>query len=212
MRKISFWRYSAVNRQTLFCALACALLVFSMGCGSTNNLQSITLSVSNTDANAGTGFVLNPGSPVQMYTWGNYSSGKQKLLFGNNLAYQIASTPFGHAESGTFGDPNATPPQTVQLSADGQLTPITPPACSYVDVRRRPGPLRPFKRQVGILLRLPILGTLPRPALSMWLLRVSPLLPPTRPENAVRSRLIRSPAFDFLICGDGCMPAVPVSI
>jgi hypothetical protein len=134
MRKISFWRYSAVNRQTLFCALACALLVFSMGCGSTNNLQSITLSVSNTDANAGTAFVLNPGSPVQMYTWGNYSSGKQKLLFGNNLAYQIASTPFGHAESGTFGDPNATPPQTVQLSADGQLTPITPPACSYVDV------------------------------------------------------------------------------
>jgi hypothetical protein len=134
MRKISFWRYSAVNRQTLFSALACALLVFSMGCGSTNNLQSITLSVSNTDANAGTGFVLNPGSPVQMYTWGNYSSGKQKLLYGNNLAYQIASTPFGFAETGTFGDPNATPPQTVQLSADGQLTPIAPPACSYVDV------------------------------------------------------------------------------
>jgi hypothetical protein len=44
MRKISYWRYSAVNLKTLFAALACALLVFSMlGCGTTKHLQSITL-------------------------------------------------------------------------------------------------------------------------------------------------------------------------
>ncbi len=37
MRKISYWRYSAVNLKTLFAALACALLVFSMlGCGTSN--------------------------------------------------------------------------------------------------------------------------------------------------------------------------------
>jgi len=69
-----------------------------------------------------------------MYTWGIYSNGSQKLLFGTALKYQILSTPFGFAETGTFGDPNANPPQTVELSADGQLTPITPPACSFVDV------------------------------------------------------------------------------
>src|SRR6202158_1790019 len=47
MRKISYWRYSAVNRKTLFPALACALLVFSMlGCGTTNHLQSVTLGAS----------------------------------------------------------------------------------------------------------------------------------------------------------------------
>jgi hypothetical protein len=134
MRKISYWRYSAVKRKTLFAALACALLVFSMlGCGTTNHLQSITLSVSNKNPNAGTGFTVHPGLPVQMYTWGTYSSGQQKVLFGTALTYKILSTPFGFAETGTFGDPNATPPQTVQLSADGQLTPITPPACSFVD-------------------------------------------------------------------------------
>ena len=34
-----------MKRKTLFAALACALLVFSMlGCGTTNHLQSITLS------------------------------------------------------------------------------------------------------------------------------------------------------------------------
>ena len=135
MRKISYWRYSAVKRKTLFAALACALLVFSMlGCGTTNHLQSITLSVSNKNPNAGIGFTVHPGLPVQMYTWGTYSSGNQKLLFGTGLTYKVLSTPFGKAESGTFGDPNATPPQTVQLSVDGQLTPITPPACSFVDV------------------------------------------------------------------------------
>src|ERR1035437_10662573 len=55
MRKIAFWRYSSVNRQTLFSALACALLVFSMGCGSTNNLQSIQLSASLINGVAPTG-------------------------------------------------------------------------------------------------------------------------------------------------------------
>jgi hypothetical protein len=146
MRKISFWRYLAVKRKTLFAALACALLVFSMlGCGTTNHLQSITLSVSNTNPNAGTGFTVHGGVPVPMYTWGIYSSGKQKLLYGTGLKYQILSTPFGVAETGIFGDPNATPPQTVQLSADGQLTPITPPACSFVDVAVSPATTPAFQ-------------------------------------------------------------------
>src|SRR6266481_10026422 len=49
MRKISYWRYSAVKRKTLFAALACALLAFSMlGCGTTNHLQSVQLSTSPT--------------------------------------------------------------------------------------------------------------------------------------------------------------------
>lgn len=80
-----------------------------------------------------------------MYTWGTYSSGKQKLLFGTGLTYTILSTPFGFAETGTFGDPNAAPPQTVQLSVDGLLTPITPPACSFVDVAVAPATTAAFQ-------------------------------------------------------------------
>ena len=139
MRKISFWRYLAVNRKTLFTALACALLVFSMlGCGATNHLQAITLSVSNTLPTAGNGFILYTNAPVQMYVWGTYSSGKQKLLYGNLVAYQIVSTPVGFAETGSFGDPNADPPGTVQLSTDGLLTPVLPAACSFVNVAEPP--------------------------------------------------------------------------
>jgi len=136
MQKISFWRYSAVNRKTLFAALACAMLVFSMlGCGTTNNLQSIQLSVSNTNATAGTGVILYFDTPVQLYTWGNYSNGQQKLLTSEKVQYLISSTPVGFAETGTLGDPNATPAQTVQLSPVGLLTGVTPyVACTFENV------------------------------------------------------------------------------
>src|SRR5271168_3390412 len=88
MRKISFWRYLAVNRKTLFAALACALLTFSMlGCGTTNHLQSIQLSTSNASETPGTTLVLSGiGGTLQLYTWGNYSSGKQVLLGGTGVS------------------------------------------------------------------------------------------------------------------------------
>src|SRR5271170_60586 len=76
MRKISFRRYLAVNRKTLFAALACALLVFSMlGCGTTDKLKSIQLSSSNTAfATPGTLDLFGEGGTAQLYAWGNYSN------------------------------------------------------------------------------------------------------------------------------------------
>src|ERR1039458_7176174 len=98
MRKISFWRYSAVNRKNLFAALACALLVFSLlGCGATNHLQSIQLSSSNTSepvtgtiSSAINGAVI---VPVQLYTWGNSSNRNSVLLHGTGVAFPIAINP-----------------------------------------------------------------------------------------------------------------------
>src|SRR5271157_2607726 len=68
MRKISIWRYSAVNRKTLFAALACALLVLSLlGCNAlqtTNKLQTIQITPSSSDKN---GFNLfGKGATVQL--------------------------------------------------------------------------------------------------------------------------------------------------
>jgi hypothetical protein len=127
-----------VKRKTLFAALACALLVFSMlGCGTTDHLQSIQLSTSNTLASAGSTLTLyGIGGTVQLYTWGNYSNGKQTLLQGNQIAYQISSTATGFAETGgPLGDPNADPPGTVQLlTPNGLLTAIAPFACTWENV------------------------------------------------------------------------------
>jgi hypothetical protein len=141
MRKISFWRYSAVNRKNLFAALACALLVFSLlGCGATNHLQSIQLSSSNTsEAVTGTislginGAVIGP---VQLYTWGNYSNGKSVLLHGTGVVYQIAINPDNPSavdpSDGSFY-PLAAPPDTMELSTTGLLTAVEPSACSWLN-------------------------------------------------------------------------------
>ena len=135
MQKISFWRYSAVNRQTLFTALACALLVFSLlGCGTTNHLQSVQLSTSNaTEVPMGTLDLKGVGGTLQLYAWGNYTSGKQVLLNNVPVTYQIAITPGSAAWTGFMGDPNATPAQTVQLSPNGLLTAVSPFACTWIN-------------------------------------------------------------------------------
>jgi hypothetical protein len=139
MLKISFWRYSAVKRKTLFAALACALLVFSMlGCGTSNKLQSIQISSSNTaELVTGTISVGINGpvqGPIQLYTWGNYSNGKSVLLGGSGLAYQIVvdpDNPYGvNPGDGTFYL-LAAPPDTIQLSTTGLLTAVEPSACSW---------------------------------------------------------------------------------
>ena len=133
-----------MTRKTLFAALACALLVLSMlGCGTTNKLQSIQLSVSNTVPGTGVGTYINlygADAPGQFFAWGNYSNGTQKLLGGSGLSYQISITPGSLYLSdatppGTYSalmfDPNANPPQTVQLSPSGVITAVTPFVCTW---------------------------------------------------------------------------------
>jgi hypothetical protein len=120
-----------VNRKTLFAALACALLAFSMlGCGTSNNLQSIQLSTSNSaETPPGTLDLQGIGGTVQLYLWGNYSDGKQKLLNSvGDVAYQITVTP-DMPESAEL----PTPPQTVELSANGLLTAVPPFICTWVN-------------------------------------------------------------------------------
>lgn len=131
MRKISFWRYLAVNRKTLFAALACALLAFSMlGCGTTRELQSVQLSTSSTVESApGTLNLSGEGAQLQLYTWGNYSNGKSQLLNGN-ITYQIAVTPGSFDQ---FGNPLPTPPNSVSISANGLLTAVTPFICTWIN-------------------------------------------------------------------------------
>ena len=140
MRKISYWRYSAVKRKTLFAALACALLVFSMlGCGTTNHLQSVQISTSNTsEVPMGTLNLKGVGGTLQLYAWGNYSSGKQVLLNNRNVTYKIAITPGSAAWTGVMGDPNANPAQTVQLTPNALLTAVTPFACTWINTAKPP--------------------------------------------------------------------------
>jgi hypothetical protein len=132
MRKISFWRYSAVNRKTLFAALACASLVFSMlGCGTTNHLQTITLTAS---GSSGLFNVAGEGGTLQLVATGNYSSQKTHDLT-NVVAYSISVTP---GSQDAFGFALADPPQTLTLNDTGLLTAVPPFDCTWVDVSPDP--------------------------------------------------------------------------
>jgi len=121
-----------VRRINVFAALACAFLVFSLlGCGTTDHLQSIQLSSSNTVETApGTLDLDGEGAQLQLYTWGNYSNGKNQILNGTDVEYQIVVTPDSVDQ---FGDPLPTPPQTIQLTASGQLTAVQPFICTWVN-------------------------------------------------------------------------------
>jgi hypothetical protein len=132
MRKISFWRYLAVNPKTLFTALACALLAFSMlGCGASDHLQSITLTPA-----SGSGGLFNLvgiGGTLQLVATANYSNGKLVVLHGEGLTYQISADPVNDLNA--FGGA-LLPPQsnTVTLSPTGLLTAIEPAECTWIDV------------------------------------------------------------------------------
>ena len=141
MRKISYWRYSAVNLKSLFAALACALLVFSMlGCGTTNHLQSITLGASSINGvpvttQAGFFSLKGNGGTIQLRAIGNYSSGGTKDLT-NEVTYTMIVDPVHGVD--VFGNPLPAPGQTAQISVTGLVTAIEPATCTWEDVSPDP--------------------------------------------------------------------------
>jgi hypothetical protein len=133
-----------VKYKHIFAALGLAVLALSLvGCGAfkgqTNDLQSVQISTSNTAESApGTLSLEGEGGTLQLYAWGNYTSGVPKLLNDVPITYQISITPGSIAWTGPLepemGDPNANPPQSVQLSSTtGLLTAIPPFECTFVN-------------------------------------------------------------------------------
>jgi len=127
-----------VNRKTILAALACALLAFCMlGCGTTNHLQTITLTSGNA---TGTFNVQGIGGTLQLVATGNYSSGKTFDLT-NMVTYKVIVDPVHNVDA--FGDtlipPCATPCNvagqgTLEYSVTGLFTAVQPATCTYVDV------------------------------------------------------------------------------
>jgi hypothetical protein len=151
MRKISYWRYSAVNLKTLFAALACALLVFSMlGCGTTNHLQSITLGASLVNGvpvtgQAGFFSLQGNGETIQLQAVGTYTSGKSKDLTGV-VTYKVDVDPIDFKDDkGATLLPPCQPPQcpspsappytsgTLEYDSTGLITAIDPATCTWTD-------------------------------------------------------------------------------
>ena len=113
-----------MKRKTIFTAMLGALLTVALlGCGGSNKLQTIEISIgdSNTIYN-----LKGIGGTLQLKVTGNYSSGKTHDLT-NVATYSIVPDP-------VLSPDLPTPPLSVTLSNTGLLTAVQPGLCTWVDV------------------------------------------------------------------------------
>jgi hypothetical protein len=119
-----------VKRKSLITALGCGLLAISLlGCGGSNHLQSITLSIGGTN-----GFfnLVGIGGTLQLKATGEYGSTKTKDLT-NVVTWSVV--PDGVDSNGVA---LSAPPLTVTMSPTGLLTAVDPAVCTWVNLQPDP--------------------------------------------------------------------------
>ena len=131
-----------MKRTTLSALLVCGILIFSLlGCGTTNHLQSITLTVPNGTALQGGVYNLKgDGSTLQLKATGNYSNSKTKDLT-NAVTWNVVIDPVYTLDAfdNALLPPCATPCQTagqgtLEYSPTGLVTAVAPATCTWIDV------------------------------------------------------------------------------
>ncbi len=140
-----------MNRPTLFAAFICALLVFSMlGCGTTNNLQTIQLTASLINGvvptgQAGIANLSGYGATIQLQATGIYSGSGPKDLT-NQVTYTVIVDPNSNSDgNGGVLLPSCQAPAcpvpsappytsgTLQYSSTGLITAVDPSECTWVN-------------------------------------------------------------------------------
>ncbi len=112
------------TRKKLVVALSMALAFLSLlGCGTSNHLQTITLSSGST---SGTFNVQGIGGTLQLTATGNYSSGKTHNLT-NKVTYTMVPDP-------SSGYLLPTPPLTAGINATGMITATQPAYCTWTNL------------------------------------------------------------------------------
>jgi hypothetical protein len=101
-----------------------------LGCGTTNHLQTITLTAGNA---SGTFNIQGIGGTLQLKATGNYSSQQTKDLT-NVVTYTITADPGS-------GGVLPTPPQGVMINITGMITAVDPAVCTWLNVE--PDPAKP---------------------------------------------------------------------
>src|SRR5262249_23031237 len=136
MQKKFLRRYPAVTRKPFLTALLGVLVAVTLlGCGGSNKLQTITLSIG---GNGGTFNLQGIGGTLQLKATGNYNSTKTHDLT-HVVTYTIVFHRDNHVDP--FRNPLLPPPQTVTLNTTGLLTAVEPATCSWVDIS--PDPEKP---------------------------------------------------------------------
>jgi hypothetical protein len=129
------------TRKKLVIALSTALAFLALlGCGTSNKLQTITLSAS---GSSGLFNAKGEGGTLQLVATGNYSSGKTHDLT-NVVTYTITQNGLQIASlKPTTYAPLPAPPQTATIDKTGLVTAVPPFACTWHDAEPDPTQNKP---------------------------------------------------------------------
>ncbi len=117
-----------MNRANILVALACALAMVSVRCGSSTHLQSIQLTPA---SSALEGFdVIGLGGTLQLVVTGTYSNGKTEDVT-NDATFQIAITPNSKDQNGIT---LPTPPMGLEVGPTGLITAEYPGICTWINL------------------------------------------------------------------------------
>lgn len=124
-----------MKRKPFITALLCALLATTLlGCGMTNKLQTIEISVA---GNGGLFNVQGEGGTLQLVVTGNYSNSKTHDLT-NVATYTIVPDGNYLDSDGVTEFPLLDPPQTITLSKTGLATAVDPFVCTWINLESDP--------------------------------------------------------------------------
>lgn len=119
-----------MKRKLISTGLLSLLLLSLLGCGMTNKLQTITVSI------AGSGGLFNvrgEGGILQLKVTGNYSNSKTHDLT-NVATYTIVPDGNYLDSDGVTEFPLLDPPQTITLSKTGLATAVDPFVCTWINL------------------------------------------------------------------------------
>jgi hypothetical protein len=121
------------HSRILVTVLSIAVLVAMSGCGSSDKVESVSMTV--VGASGGTVDLYGLGGTLQLQVTTNYYSGKQ-VNETNYATFTIAAQ--GYAcdwSSGACAEgAMPTPPQGITVSPNGLVTAVDPGVCSWIDV------------------------------------------------------------------------------
>jgi hypothetical protein len=105
-----------------------ALSLITSGCGTSDYVQSITLSATSDSAGGGLYNIPGWGGTLQLYVVANYHSGKS-IPVTDSVTYAV--TPQG---TNDVGAELQAPPNTVTLNTTGMMTAVNPTECTWIDL------------------------------------------------------------------------------
>jgi hypothetical protein len=116
-----------VKRTKILAAVTIALSLIASGCGTSDYLQSVTVTATSAASSGATYNIAGWGGTLQLVVNANYHSGKV-VPVTNSATYAV--TPQGTDYTGGTLE---APPNTVTMSPTGMMTAVNPAVCTWAN-------------------------------------------------------------------------------